>query len=464
MSFALMNIYFHLSSQTSFYIHKDQKNKTTDWVSLMNDTTSNFYEIQASFNAFMENKEIQNETDATNVEKEEAGWEIFKRWENFMEPRVYPTGVRPKSSIVAEEYDKFQKVYPVTKPVSSDKSATGGWTLLGPNGAPTGSVPNGSYQSPAGAGRVNCIRFNPLRSATMWIGTPSGGAWKSYNSGTNWIPAMDNTLSMGVSDIAVASDTNIIYVATGDADAGDTYSIGILKSTDAGSTWQTTSFSFGVSNGIKIYKLLAHPTNSDIIYIATNAGLYKTTDGMATYTRIGASTIGTCFDVEFKPGIPSTVYAAGANVWYSINDGSTWTASTGLTLASLQRMAIAVTPAAQNNVYVLLAKTDVSPYTHYGEFYGLYTSTNSGNSFSSTYADGTTHNLLGWNPNTFNDHGGQGWYDLSLTVSPTDATVMFVGGVNLQISTTSGSSWTTNAYWLSGAGIQYAHADHHDQL
>jgi hypothetical protein len=289
----------------------------------------------------------------------------------------------------------------------------------------------------------------------MWIGTPSGGAWHSYNGGTTWSPATDNTLSMGVSDIAIASDTNILYIATGDADAGDTYSIGIMKSTDAGATWQTTSFSFGVSNGIRIYKLLAHPTNSDIIYAATNAGLYKTTDGFATYSRIGVGTIGTCFDVEFKPGTPSTVYAAGANVWYSTNDGSTWTASTGLTLTNLQRMTIAVSAAAPNNVYALLGQN-----TDQG-FYGFYTSTNSGSSFTLTFSSlVANHNLLGWNTG-FNDAGGQAFYDLSLAVSPTNANTMFIGGVNLQKSTNGGTSWTCNGYWLSGAGYQYTHADHH---
>lgn len=448
VAFFIAEIFFisNLSAQnTSVSIQTISKEKIVtnyDWVSLMNDTSSNFYDIQASFNAYWEGK----------TPGKGQGYKPFKRWENFMIPRVYPTGIRPKADIVAQEYDKFEKANPCT---SFTKSGTGTWTLVGPNGAPSGSVPNGAYQSPAGAGRVNCIRFNPVRSNSMWIGTPSGGAWKSYDAGSNWIPALDNSLSMGVSDIAIASDTNIIYIATGDADAGDTYSIGILKSTDAGSTWQTTSFTTGVSSGIKIYKLLAHPSNSDIMYIATNAGLYKTTDGMATYSRIGVGTIGTCFDIEFKPGTPSTVYAAGARVWYSTNDGSSWTAGGGtIPTSGYIRVAIAVSAAAPNNVYALLANN-----TDYG-FLGFYTSTNSGSTYSTTYADGVNKNLLGWNTN-FSGEGGQGWYDLTLSVSPTNANNMFIGGVNLQKSTNGGTSWVCNAYWLSGAGYQYAHADHH---
>ena len=467
LTFALSSV----SAQSIKVSKVSSKTKGASWVELMQDTTINFYTVQDAFynskQSKIFDKAIKEESRIKASGKKEKSEDeskiesvsIYKRWENYMKPRVYPTGVRPAQDIVAKEYDKFVKAYPL---VSTTKSAKGTWTLVGPNGAPGGSVANGSYQSPAGAGRVNCIRFNPLRSQSMWIGTPCGGAWRSYNGGTTWIPASDNTLSMGVSDIAVASDTNIIYMATGDADAGDSYSIGILKSTDAGFTWQATSFTCGVSSGIRIYKLLSYPGNSDIIYAATNAGLYKTTDGFATYTRIGSATIGKCTDVEFKPGTPSTVYAAGANIWYSTNDGSTWTACSGLTTTELQRIAIAVSPNAPNNVYALLSRTGVSPnYTDQGGFYGLYKSTDNGATFTMTYSYVTAnHNLLGWST-TFNDQGGQGWYDLSLAVNPSNANEMFIGGVNLQKSTNGGTSWTCNAYWLSGAGFQYTHADHH---
>src|SRR5205814_307020 len=96
-----------------------------------------------------------------------------------------------------------------------------------------------------GVGRVNCVRLNPLNASHVWAGSPAGGLWKSTNSGTNWTTNTDQLTVLGVSDVAINPlDTSIMYIATGDGDASDTYSAGVLKSTDAGVTWNTTGLTW----------------------------------------------------------------------------------------------------------------------------------------------------------------------------------------------------------------------------
>src|SRR3989338_3317613 len=121
-----------------------------------------------------------------------------------------------------------------------------------------------------GAGRLNFVRFDPTNSNTIFVGAPDGGLWKSTNGGTSWTTSTDQLTVIGCTDVAIdPGNTQIMYLATGDGDAGDCYSIGILKSTDGGATWNTTGLSWTVNQGRTISKLLMHPTNSQILIAAT---------------------------------------------------------------------------------------------------------------------------------------------------------------------------------------------------
>ena len=125
---------------------------------------------------------------------------------------------------------------------------TANWTNLGPN------TTSGGY---AGLGRINCVAFHPTNSNIMWVGSPGGGLWKTTDGGNNWTTNFDNAVVLGVSSIVVHPTTpNIMYIATGDGDGSDTYSVGILKSTDGGVTWQTTGLNWNVSQGRRIRKIL----------------------------------------------------------------------------------------------------------------------------------------------------------------------------------------------------------------
>jgi photosystem II stability/assembly factor-like uncharacterized protein len=153
---------------------------------------------------------------------------------------------------------------------------------------------------------------------TLYVGMRNGGVWKTTNNGVTFEPVFDgqNKLSMG--DIAVApSDSNIVWVGTGEAfctrmtTSGD----GIYKSTDAGKTWTN----LGLRDSHHIARIMIHPSNPDIVYVAvlghlfsTNAerGVFKTTDGGKTWEkvlyvneRIGA------VDLMLVESAPDTLYA-----------------------------------------------------------------------------------------------------------------------------------------------------------
>src|SRR3989338_7782585 len=302
-----------------------------------------------------------------------------------------------------------------------------------------------------GAGRLNFVRFDPTNSNTIFVGAPDGGLWKSTNGGTSWTTSTDQLTVIGCTDVAIdPGNTQIMYLATGDGDAGDCYSIGILKSTDGGATWNTTGLSWTVNQGRTISKLLMHPTNSQILIAATSNGIYRTTDGGANLTQ---TSTGSFKDLEFMPGTPNTVYTSGSIFRKSTDNGVTWTTITsGLPTTGVERIAIAVTAANTAYVYLLIGRSSDQGLL------GVYSSTNSGTGFASQHG-ATGPNLLGWNSNGA-DSGGQAFYDLSIAASPTDANTIIVGGVNSWRSTDGGVNWTINSHW-TGSGAPYVHADIH---
>jgi photosystem II stability/assembly factor-like uncharacterized protein len=157
--------------------------------------------------------------------------------------------------------------------------------------------------------------------------------------------------------------------------------------------------------------------------------------------------------MEYKPGDFNTLYASSLNggIYVSTNGGIKW--SQVLAISEGARTELAVSPANPAIVYALMSGTD-------NGLYGIYKSTNSGASYTRVF-DGNVNgnNLLGWRSDGA-DSTGQGWYDLSIDVSPANADVVLVGGVNTWRSTDGGSNWEIINHWW-GDGVQAVHADKH---
>ncbi len=396
------------------------------WEEMMADPTTSFYETQAKFNAFWEGRTVEKG----------KGFKAFKRWEHYMAPRVTPiTGEWPEPDAVWQAMQEQPEMF------TTNENMPGDWTYIGNT-----SVPNGG-----GAGRVNSVRPLPGSTTTWFACAPGGGLWKTTNSGTSWsIVGTDFLSSIGVSDVAIdPGNTNIMYIATGDGDAGDTYSLGVLKSTDGGATWNTTGLSWSVTQTRRCSRIIMHPSNSQLLICATSNGIWRTTDGGVNWTQ--ELSVG-CYEVTFKPGDPSVVYGVSDQFYKSTDTGDNWSVvTTGLpTSGDSQRMAMAVTSANSDYVYVLASANNSG-------LLGVYRSTDSGTTFTTQT---TTPNLLGWNANG-GDTGGQGWYDLCITVDPTDANIVYTGGVNIWKSTNGGTTFALNGHWFGGGGVPYVHADNH---
>ncbi|PKP38144.1 MAG: hypothetical protein CVT98_05355, partial [Bacteroidetes bacterium HGW-Bacteroidetes-15] len=346
---------FSQSWVESFYSPSDKK------------SSKNFYEIQKEFNEYWKEYELDRGYYYVNGEKRKAGgWKQFKRWEWFWETRIdRKTGSFPNINML----EKHRNFYINVK----SKSDESNWVEMGPNSS------DGGY---AGIGRLNCVAFHPTDPNTFFVGAPSGGLWKTTNGGQSWEVLTDTLPVIGVSEVIVPNDydtSKTLYIATGDRDAGDNYSIGVLKSTDDGITWEQTGLSFNVSDGARITRLLIHPTEQNILYASTNGGIYKSVDGAQNWDKI--SLTAAFFDIEYKYNCEDTVlFAATADYWdeskiYKTKDaGTTWDEVFAFP-NMVYRVELDVARSDSSVVYALAS-------TRAGGMDGIYKSTDSGNSFT----------------------------------------------------------------------------------
>lgn len=373
--------------------------------------------------------------------KKGSGYKPFKRWENKYENLLNADG-----TIITPE-----QIWSAWEEKNNAKANKSNATLALPpsNWQPVGPFTHtntGSWSS--GQGRTSAVAVDPLDPNTIYVGSPAGGIWKSTNSGSTWTPLSDDLPQIGISGIAIdhASIGNLtVYIATGDKDASDTYSIGVLKSVNGG-PWISAGLT-GAETGSQAGDLILHPTNNQILLCATSNGLYRTINGGVTWTneRTGDFSQGS---VRFKPTDPTVVYATTNSRFYkSTNTGDTFTNITaGLSsVATTSRLILDVTPADNNYVYVL----SLSNSATLNGLNGIYRSTNSGTTFTATQ---TTTDVL---------ESGQGWYDLALAVSDTDKNLLFTGCLNVWTSTNGGFVVSKVNNWSSPATPSYTHADIH---
>jgi photosystem II stability/assembly factor-like uncharacterized protein len=391
-----------------------------DWVKLMQDPTINFFEVQKAFQQYEKNYREQYRAKNGAEPEKIPGYKQFKRWEWFMAPRVSETGERPAPDAAWKAMEDYRKTYGITN--------AGNWTFMGPS--TVGSMP--------GAGRLNFVRVHPTDPNTIFVGAPSGGLWKSTTGGTSWTTNTDWLPQViGCTDLAIdPSDPNIMYLATGDGDAGDTYSVGLLKSTDGANTWNPTGLAFNLAQTKMMSKVLIHPTATNILLVATSSGVYRSTDAGATFTLTQQ---GGFKDMEFKPGDPNTVYVCGTEFYKSTDNGVTWTRITSGLPAStnVSRMAIAVTAADPEYVYLIAGL----PSPNYGTE-GFYKSTNGAGTFSKV----STPNI-----------GTQQWYDLAIASSPGNKDEVLLGGQTQFLkSINGGSTWAATG--------SNTHVDYHDLI
>ena len=417
-----------------------------------------FFEIQKAFYDYWRPLNVENGYYYKDGEMHKAnGYKLYKRWEWFWGQRVDPTtGDFPK--ITAAEIREMIKEQPGSKDDDSD------WSSLGPNSS------GGGY---SGVGRINCIGFRPGDNDTFYVGSPSGGLWKTTDGATNWIPLTDDNTVLGVSDVVVIAGAtpaaDVLYIATGDRDLGpldnipaghtaDNHSIGVLKSTDGGATWAATGLSFSASDKETTNRILLDPSDNNILYAATSDGLYKTTNAGTAWTKTSTEDF---VDMEFNTGNSAIIYAAtrtGGEIWRSTNSGTSF--SQVLNVSSADRTELAVSPDDADRVYAVICDFNRG-------LRGVWRSTNGGTSFTEVYekpvVGNGNDNLLNRDCNPGALIGGQGDYDLAIAADPNDADIVYVGGINTWKSTDGATSFSIANHWeetCSGA-VETVHADKH---
>ena len=395
-------------------------------------------DIENAFDVYWEGKDYT---------KKGSGYKPFKRWANHWQDYLQEDGTIAPPAVLWEAWERKQESESQQPPLGVPDSNLINWNNPGP------AVVTNSSVSISGQGRLNTIIKDPNNPLTLYVGSPAGGIWKSTDDGANWTPLSDDLPQIGVSGIAIdPTDSNIIYIATGDDDAGDSYSVGVMKSTDAGQTWNTTGLTYLYTNYKTTNEIFIDPTNNNHIWVASTDGLQKSEDGGETWV---VKQSGNIVDFRLHPSYASNsiVYAVGYNnneskFYRSDDKGETFAEISSIPTDS-NRIILETTLAAPDKVYVLSAYDNGDgTYEGRNSFQGVYVSDDAGLYFNKT---AESDDIFG---------SGQSWYDMALTVSDTDPDVLFVGVLNIWRSTDGGDDFTQINSWSQRTN-SFTHADIH---
>jgi len=393
-------------------------------------------------------EEIATEIAALKAEKKAEMAAAGRRYEPGAFPsdwafrqRAYPEG-RIDYDLARESIEDAQAMR-----LEARRARAGTWTERGPTNI---------------GARVTDLVVHPTNPNLIYAAIASGGVFKSEDGGTTWSPIFDDQPVLTIGDIALdPDDPDIIYVGTGEANAASHswFGMGMFKSVDGGDSWSY----IGLEETRYIGRIVVDPHDTDRIWVAATGSLFAKNPERGIYRSLDAgdswdlvlsisdSTAG--IDVAIDPTKPDTVYAAmwerirgltyrksgghTSGIYRSHDGGDSWTElTTGLPSgANVGRIGLSVAASSPNVVYAIYADDP-------GYFYGVYKSTNGGDSWSRTN-DGEMLNL----------YSSFGWYFGQIAVDPSDPDRVFAMGVPLYRTQNGGSTWHEKG--------ESNHVDHH---
>ncbi len=249
------------------------------------------------------------------------------------------------------------------------------------------------------SGRIADIAVHPSNSSEYFLAAASGGVWKTTNAGNTFKPVFDGQGSYSIGCVSYdPGNPNCIWVGTGENNnqRSVAYGDGVYKSCNNGNSWENV----GLKNSEHISKIIVHPNNSDVVYVAAygplwskggDRGIYKTEDGGKNWKRILHVDEHTGFaDLLMDPNDPNTLYASahqrrrhvftyvgggpGSGLHKSTDGGKTWSKiNSGLPGTDKGRIGLAIS---SNNTDLLYAIAEASDGKG-----GFYRSTNRGASW-----------------------------------------------------------------------------------
>ncbi len=232
------------------------------------------------------------------------------------------------------------------------------------------------------SGRVTAIDVVLKNPDFMYVGTASGGLWKSTSGGIKWEPVFEKELTASIGSVAIQqSNPSVIWVGTGEGNPRNSLNggFGIYKSLDGGKTWK----SMGLEKTRHIHRVIIHPNNPDIVYVAAigspwgaheERGIYKTVDGGKTWKHILYNNTKTgAAELVMDPSNPNKLMAAmwehkrdpwffksggkGSGLYITHDGGENWkkvTDKEGFPKGELGRIGVAISKSEPNNIYALV--------------------------------------------------------------------------------------------------------------
>ena len=321
--------------------------------------------------------------------------------------------------------------------------------------APSGPPPTSTleplkfrYMGPAAAGRIATVAGVPGDPKTYYLGSASGGVWKSTDAGSTFAPIFDDQPVAAIGSIAVAAtDPKTVWVGTGEPWVirySDVMGDGVYKSTDAGATWQH----MGLPEVGRISRVLLHPTNIDIVYVCAQGrltgpqeerGVFKSTDGGAKWERVLFVDQNTgCSGLAVDEKDPNTLLAGfwqmeqktwvqrsggpGSGVYISHDGGTKWTKITaGMPKPPVGKVDVAIAPSDPKRMYALIQTADQG---------SLWRSDDAG----------TSWRAVSWDRSLI----GRAGYYIRIVVNPQNADDVFIMSSSMHRSQDGGKTFSGN--------------------
>lgn len=311
---------------------------------------------------------------------------------------------------------------------------------------------------PFRGGRSGAVTGSYKNKNTFYFGSTGGGVWKTTDGGNNWTNVSDKYFGGTMGAVAVApSDETVVYAGEGENTMRGNVSEGLggmWRSDDGGKSWKN----IGLKEGRHIIRIVIHPKNPDIVWVAVmghlfgpndERGVYKTTDGGKTWKKVLFVNNQTgCSDLVMEPGNANVFYAGmwrllrtpyslesggeGSGLWKSTDGGETWTnisTKKGLPKGVWGIVGVAVAASNTDKIYSIIENKDG----------GIFMSSDGGQTWTQTTSD--------------NNVRQRAWYYTKIFVDPKNENRVYCPNVNFMRSNDGGKTFQ---------GVNTPHGDHHD--